>query len=67
MRSRWNWHPTIRERKDRKVNPYKSVLSVVLDDLEYTDYYKTNAPEHDGSAKKTTDKFISRMNKSNAS
>ena len=34
----------------------------VLDDLEYTDYYKTNAPDcNDG--RKSTEKFIARMNK----
>jgi hypothetical protein len=34
----------------------------VLDDLEYTDYYKTNAPKcNDG--RKSTERFISRMNK----
>jgi hypothetical protein len=36
----------------------------VLDDLEYTDYYKTNAPDcNDG--RKSTERFIARMNKRN--
>ena len=61
----WNWHENIRERKDRSVNPYGH-QGPVFDDLEYTDHYKTNAPEYDGTAKKATDKFISRMNKRNA-
>ena len=50
MAQGWNYHPTIRERKDRKVNPYKSDFDFVLDDLEYTDYYKK-----DGSTKELRD------------
>ena len=34
----------------------------VLDDLEYTDFYKVNAP-HVDSGRKSTEKFIDRMNK----
>lgn len=60
----FNYSGPIRERKDRKVNPYRNDR-IVFDDLEYTDYYKTNAPDHDGTAKNATNKFISRMNRRN--
>ena len=51
----------IRERLGRPVLKTGN-YGPVLDDLEYTDYYKTNAPDcNDG--RKSTEKFIARMNK----
>lgn len=37
--------PHIRERMNRKLNPYGSYYDHVLDDQEYTDFYKYNTPD----------------------